>query len=734
LLLDEFQDTTPLQYEIIFLLTEKEDQCGKVPFDVAVHPGKLFVVGDLKQSIYRFNGANLNVCQLMIERLERAGAKVLQLAANFRSVPEILHPLNIIFKHVFQPGDTKQAPFAPLEVAHDQVNNGSALSIWTLQGMEGKENVGQLRDVESKLIADWIDRERTRIPFRDITILLRVMTDVPTYLQALRERGIPFVVEGGKSFVGKPEVREFVALLRILANPCDTVALLSVLRSPFGSVSDVELAYFASCNGAWNPMQEVDPKKFPNIARFFSTIAGMIRMSLTMRTDEIIQMLLKTMHAVELNGLAYEGSQRVANVSKIADRASAIALRENYNIRETVAFIEQEFDDADHKEGESPLADEKLDAVRILTIHKAKGLEFPIVIIPDLIRDVSSDQNSRRLDLDWKHIHKGTYGLNLNLKDQLYSLTHILLECEEKAEALREHMRLFYVACTRAKNRLILIVSADKKQTPWIQALSAWGYPDENSLSRSQVKNCPVYLPKPVLNITDNGEEWGELINSVKKFQDCRALASIQKGCAWLQSPSHLAKTEAAFKQDNQENAFPEISSGNLSVPSQENMSELYQKSGTIIHWLLQRWDLKDVSWLQETLELILKERSWEYSVDEISFLSNQSHDILESFLQSELPALLKRLDIVGREMPFLYSHKGVLIHGRIDLVYRSQGNYIAADFKTDRIVPDEEDLLMDKYRIQLASYANALQKSLLLKELPRREIWMLRTGKIIGI
>ncbi|NNF07245.1 MAG: UvrD-helicase domain-containing protein [Candidatus Eisenbacteria bacterium] len=383
ILLDEFQDTDPLQYDIVFLLAS-----GKEYGDLI--PGKLFIVGDPKQSIYRFRGADIRAYQRTVAHIVECGGRALSLTTNFRSLPEVLAPLNKVFGPWM--GDDPESPnYQPLNAARKPSSESAAVEVWHV-GLSGEASVRERREAEAKVLASSLAKwqREGRYAFRDMAILFRALTEVAIYTRALREEGIDYVVDGGKMFTNRPEVTEALTLLRALANPADRVAALGVLRCSVGGVTDGDLYAFRQAGGSfiWRSAEATEAyrEEHPSVVQTFDWLRELDKKTRDLPIDRRILQILTEGDFPILMASYFEGAQRVANVKKLAYRAADMARERMFSLDETVQALEREFGD-DYNEGESPLADEAADSVRILSIHAAKGLEFPLVCLADLRPD-----------------------------------------------------------------------------------------------------------------------------------------------------------------------------------------------------------------------------------------------------------------------------------------------------------------------------------------------------------
>ncbi|HET6278528.1 MAG TPA: UvrD-helicase domain-containing protein, partial [Candidatus Polarisedimenticolia bacterium] len=396
LLVDEFQDTDPLQYDILFFIAGEHATPTSDPYAVRPAAGRLFIVGDPKQSIYRFRGADIDAYRRAVDHVLSCGGHRLELSASFRSPDNLIGPINTLFTGLMREEDGDdgrfQPPYQPISSARGPVGGGSPrMEIWSI---DSDRQVAGRRRAEAAAIADWLAAnigraEATGHPLacNEVAILLRALTSVALYTQALRQAGIPFVVEGGREFYDRPEVGDLLSFLRAAACPHDAAAVLAVLRSPLGAVPDDELARFATAGGRLDRIDArlLDGGSFPNLRRTDVLLESFRARLPHLSPDETVRAALRDTPLQLLYASTFEGAQRVTNLEKLGARAEELA-RQGLSLEEVLLALERE-NGGVRSEGDSPLADEQVEAVRVLSIHKAKGLEYPVVILPDIARD-----------------------------------------------------------------------------------------------------------------------------------------------------------------------------------------------------------------------------------------------------------------------------------------------------------------------------------------------------------
>ncbi len=467
-LVDEFQDTDPLQAEIIFFLSEEKGGRAKKWEDVKVTPGRLFLVGDPKQSIYRFRRADIEMYASAKAKMGKGHS--LSIFQNFRCTPSIVDVVNTIFRDlIVSPDDGAYQPdYVALEFGRDTKTvpkGGDVVLMYPPEQIAGNMgNVGERRKWETRGIAAAIHRmvnEDKRqvwdkaedclrpLMLRAIAILLRTHTPLKHLEDALKLYNVDDRVIGGKYFFQRQEIRQLLAVLVAIANPYDRVALVAALRSPFFGVSDEDIFLHHSGGGKLNYLE---PPAGSALDAPFSLLKRLHEIRNDSAPGDILQELYRETRAPVVFLLKPGGEQRVHNLLKIGDIARALADRGVSTFRAFVQWLdERQEEEADEAEAATVEAGD--DFVRILTVHKAKGLEFQVVFLADLASNKSerepfiADRRGADIAIQLGGIKKGIQTSNYpDLKT--YELLRI--EAEER--------RLLYVAMTRPRDMLVLPV------------------------------------------------------------------------------------------------------------------------------------------------------------------------------------------------------------------------------------------------------------------------------------
>ena len=508
---DEFQDTDPLQAEILLLLAAAdpaERDWGKaIPA-----PGKLYVVGDPKQSIYRFRRADARLFRRVCRRLTGAGVASQKLPTSTRSTRTIQAFVNAAFASTIP-------DYLPLEGgAEDPADQPSVIAL-PMPEPYGSRNLSNVR-IEAcspnavAAFIQWLCTEsgwtvrdlstgaRVSIQPEHVCILFRRFTNFGTdltqeYVRALEARGIAHLLVGSKSFHRREEVGTLRTALRAIEWPDDELSVFAVLHGSLYAVRDDILLQFRNVHGRFHPMRELPEDldaAFAPIRDAFQVLRELHKRRNYRPIADTIHELLEATRAHA--GFAFrKGGERVlANVFRLTDLARSFeASGAATSFRAFVEYLEGEYESGDT--GEAPVLEQEGRGVKLMTVHKAKGLEFPVVILADLTAKLTGPQGGDRYsDPDAR----------LCAQRLLWCAPWELLdaaEAERRADE-EEALRVAYVAATRARDLLVVAaIGEEDRQGGWLSPLHEALYPPEERWRISaNAPGCPKFGNATVLN------------------------------------------------------------------------------------------------------------------------------------------------------------------------------------------------------------------------------------------
>ena len=469
IMVDEFQDTNDLQRQIIYLVAGKNEH--------QLVGNKLFVVGDAKQSIYRFRGADVAVFDRVGQDIRNTGGKQLELDVNFRSMEGLLAVFNECFSAIMGTG-ADQVKFCQLD-CHRRANGedppkAEFLTIDKASLVPGQDpraaeaatiarRIRQMVDNQEALVDH--DKERGGVRYGDIAILFRVTGALDEYTAALQQAGIPFYVVGGRGFFHCQEVLDVLNLLRVIENRFHDKALAGVLRSPMFSVPD-EALYLLKHNqnnsSLWQGLEnrksirQSTDEQVQGVDRAWEILSTLQRLRGIIRPSEMVCRALAETEYVNFVFTQFMGEQKYANLQKLMSLVASLEDKGLNSLGDVIRHLTK-LVDGDVKEGEAQIESESGDTVKLMTIHKAKGLEFPVVFIPELQRKFNSDTET---------MVYGEGRVGIKVPEPLGTLvpTSVYKDivAENKRLAYLEYKRVLYVAFTRAKDYLIVSAVADK--------------------------------------------------------------------------------------------------------------------------------------------------------------------------------------------------------------------------------------------------------------------------------
>jgi ATP-dependent helicase/nuclease subunit A len=454
-MVDEYQDTNTLQLEILLPLLED------------LTSGNLIIVGDPKQSIYRFRDADVEVFERSRSAIAKAGgdSSLVSLGESFRPLRNIVAFVNLLFSGIMRTGEG--ISYDPLVRARMNNDPGSVEVLLPPPPEEGGSSQEELvaRRILDLVAGDSVvythEEDPRPLAFRDIALLLRSRNGLEDFEQAFIRNGVPYVVSGGVGYFQTQDVYDMYNYLRFLLNTSDDVALAGMLRSPFFTVPDDALFDLARSRGGktlWDALAEPGARAVPSLAHAAEVIADDIVIGPRLPAAELIARIIRRTGFTAALAGTVRGGQAEANLGKLLQMARSFESQGFTSLYDFVGRLERLIEE-EEREGQAAI-ESQTDAVRIMTIHAAKGLEFPVVIVSDF---------QRQFQFDDEPFLDASLGLGLLARSESVSapVAEYLKE-QARQEAVAEEQRILYVACTRARDRLLLSAGAGGGSDTWL--------------------------------------------------------------------------------------------------------------------------------------------------------------------------------------------------------------------------------------------------------------------------
>jgi ATP-dependent exoDNAse (exonuclease V) beta subunit len=723
-LVDEFQDTDPLQSEIVFFLCERAPTAADWR-EVVLEPGKLFVVGDPKQSIYRFRRADIGmydeVKRLVAAQPNGSGA-VEVIRQNFRTTPSVVQWVNNVFADVFDEdrAEGRQPGYEWVEPYRRQADGPKVAVLLgdDYGGVAGAADAArrdEARAVAALLLAmhgadaeRWAVQDRTasdddevwREPrWGDVALLFRATTSLETYEQVFREAGVPYRVDGGRAYFARREVDDTLLCLRAVDDPSDGPAVYGALHSTLFGFSDDELFLFWADGGRFD-LFAAQPEAHAAVAVALATLRRLHERRFELEPHDLAAELIRLTRASEFLAATGPGAaQAIANLEKLVDRARAFSGAGGGGLGAFLAWAAEAGEAAGEQESQ---VDDDGDVVHLLTIHKAKGLEYPIVVLVGGALgggggggDPIVDREQRRLSIRLKAELPGAPARDLEPR------AYTALKQREQLMEASEARRLLYVAATRARDRLVI---------------SCFGRLRNKDGKPSAVLLGPICdaLPSPA-PIGDEYEDDGLLVLSpgvppIRLDVDgpTRDDAAVSSRGAWRAEHDVLleraARPAPATSPSGLEHVDEEVRTGGPGAPAGRARALAL---GSAVHRVMELCDLGE----EASVAVAAEATALELGRPE---LAAETVDLALACWRAPPVRAAARAGAadpgaVHRELAVGALVEGAVLSGAIDLLYRDDDErWVIVDYKTDQAA--EPAALLARYRPQGAAYAVAVE------------------------
>ena len=761
LFIDEFQDTDPIQVEILMLLASEDP----VTDWKSARPkaGKLFLIGDPKQSIYRFRRADLGMYADVRHRLEASGAVTLDLSTSFRSVPDIQNFANAAFRKVMSgDGESQQADYVPLVRHRSPIANQPAVVAlpvpkpYNYRGISEEAIEASLPDVVAAYV-EWLlaksgwkvtprdkeSRERA-IEARDICILFRRFEsfgfdgkrhDVThAYVQCLEARGIPQLLTGGKSFHQREEIETMRTAVTAIEWPEDELSVYATLRGSLFGITDEELFEYRS------RFQRLKPFSIPSdVPEHLQPIATALQFIASLHGGRNYRPVADTLRRLFTETRCHagfvvrpSGKQVLANVMQLMERARVYDESGALSFR---GFVTRLDDEATHgRFSEAPVLEEGSEGVQLMTVHKAKGLEFPVVILADINCNETHTTASRHVDAEANLCAMSICGFR--------PVDLIRNEAAELERERAEAVRLAYVAVTRARDLLVVPAVADERvEGKWISLLNDALYPRPGQKPHSSPGTPPfgtdsTIRPYEFVNRGDDTVKPGTYDfedHSVTWWDPFTLRLDVpitlgipQRELLGKDAPEGVVETDLANYQSWRAGRDATIEEGavplrRVQTAIERSMSDGESSAvdvvsirrdpafrhgaryGSLLHAVLATIDLDGST---ETIRAVasLQGRILGALTEEVEAAVSTAMEVLAHPLMQRAA----RSANLRREVPLTVAEADVVIEGVADLAFEEKDGWIVVDFKTDAEIGDR----LQTYKRQIGVYVEAIAKA----------------------
>ena len=795
---DEYQDSNLLQEEILRHISRKTENCGNV-----------FMVGDVKQSIYGFRQA----CPMIFtgkydsftpfkERTDDSRDVRIDLSHNFRSRDSVIRSINEIFKRIMTKDiggivyDDAAALHTGAEYPEYPVNTMNAADndkTELLLAIRDDETDDKL--LEAKAVANRIKRlmeqhkvtvrnedEKSRetsfsyrkLRYSDIVILLRTVKDWDTvFAKTLDAEGIPAHVMSSKGYFSAKEVGDLLSYLSIIDNPLQDIALASALLSPLCGFSDDELARIRAFKRnedmslfesvsifASDPLAPDELKM--KCAAFLEKLNSYREISAYTPVYELISLIIDSGYGAIVSAMP-GGRQRMANLNMLLKKAVDYGKTSYKGLFHFNRYIEA-LQRYDIDFGEASLLSENDDTVRIMSIHKSKGLEFPVCILAGMGKSINY-RDSRSSIVTDADLGIGVDFIDPRMRTKEPTFYKKLISEKKKRETLAEEMRLFYVALTRAEEKLIMSGVIKNGNELYIEGKSltkASSYLDlyKSAASGQAMEDSAAVFVSAEDLIEDKIKERvdleadrialekfleeGERAGNKLLFKEIKDRFNYKY--PYTESPGQYTKISVTeLKRRSMDSRLKEDykgadegydlygedahTSGGKRAGSDNDRAA---RHGTAVHRVFELWDYGrpcDKDSVSAFIDEIRRDKRIE---EDLAGLIGA--DEIHAFVNSDIAARMQKADSAGslrREQPFVIETDGMLVQGIIDAYFIEEGEIVVVDYKTDRV--SDADVLRERYRIQLDYYALALSRLTGLK-VKEKLIWSACLNKEIKL
>ena len=762
ILIDEYQDSNLVQEYLLKVISGEE--IGRY---------NRFMVGDVKQSIYKFRLARP---ELFLEKydtytLEEGKCQRIDLSKNFRSRKEVVDTVNHVFSRIMsrEKGGIDYDDSAALYVGASYPENIGCKSELLLVEKPIKGDDLNAKQAEGRIIASKIKELKGSfqvtdkatgnlrpVRFSDMVILLRSNSGWDEELkEVLQKEGIPVYISSKTGYFSATEVQEILQFLRVLDNPGQDIPLFGVMKSVFGGFSEDEIGMLRGENKKVSLWQAVKESSWEKVIAFREMIERYREYTIYMPIHELLQKIVEDFSYLYYVAAMPAGSKRKANIEMLFTKAKAFESTSYYGLFHFVRYIEQ-LEKYDVDFGEAELVDENADLVRIMSIHKSKGLEFPVTFVAGMSKHFNmQDANASFLmDMDM-----GIAADHVDIKERTKSKTfrRAVLSRKMKEDNLAEELRVLYVALTRAKEKLIMTASLSKAAErvenelgsskggmTIMEYLNAGSYLDlvlpvlDENVADISIYNTEELFVEEMLEQLDLDQKKEKLHEAdlhgdaiiMRQLKDRFEQKYMHEHLAELYTKTTVSELKIAAMAEKDEAAFHTFEEKEVERYEPAFRREKEAVSGTVrgnaYHKVMELLDFETIyqgKGPEENLAVFLREQVQKGALSEEYKNAVNERKVL-NFLKDPIALRISEAQKKGalyKEQPFVFGisadrlNKGfpeeekVLIQGIIDLFFVEEDGIVLLDYKTDRVQSGQE--LWERYETQLDYYEEALCK-----------------------
>ena len=829
IMIDEYQDSNRVQDTILWAVSQAEEEDGKWPWESLSN--NRFMVGDIKQSIYRFR----NACPELFETKLRifregddAGHRSLGLQNNFRSARPVIDAVNAVFREVMHEdiGGVEYDEEASLVFSAgmpDPVENGRVPRCVEIDRIdevysynvrdEAMHIAGRILEMvegENPLYIRDGDNYRP-VRYRDIVILSRAVSPIAyEYAEVFRANGVPLFAKQKEGFYDSREILLMLQMLAVIDNPRQDIPLAGVVSSPMFGITEEMLAQIRihcplegsydlydrllwasgeSVPGAEGAKSGEIPETIRNRTGTFLSVLNSFREKVAFTTvSALVEDIYERTGIYDVFADGPDSERRCGNLDYLLHMVTQFERGSFSGVHDFIEYVGQVIS-REGDEGEPLMIGEQEDVVRLMSMHKSKGLEFPVVIIPRMESEGNGSDGGRFV----MDTELGIAGYVDDIESGFYkkpAVYHLLMN-KNKAGDLGELLRLFYVAMTRAKDQLIVVCWGEDDETEadtgYFARSGMWSFfsmmkpavrADREGLlfqtEKLHIMEESAKIREMALAVTEKREKSANIFDTTDRYNS--EIKGLEKSEHRETVPAKISVSDLkrqSYEEEETVELVPEISeegeteqdSGASEVRQEDLPVFLREKkeraftgaeTGTIYHQAMAMMDFSTFSGMDPAGE------GWKEAVGtELDRIVERRHmrpeeravireEKLAVFFRGELGQRMIRAAVGGtlhREQPFILSKSSkeiplyadreespVMIQGIIDGYFEEDGEIVLMDYKTDRIDPEHPEELTDRYRVQIELYKEALEKLLDGKRVKESYLYSFHLGRAVAM